>query len=136
MTMTRNEAEWAAVFLAAGELTRRGYSVSLTLGPNAPLADLVVRAPSGASFIVDVKGKCKPGSWMVKPKQPTPGLFYMLVRLGMSPTGIDRTADRFYIMSQTEALRLTKTNLKHPGLSGFTSAAAVKSLDDWSCLPT
>lgn len=44
------------------------------------LADLVVRAPSGASFIVDVKGNRKPGAWMVKPKQPTPGLFYMLVR--------------------------------------------------------
>ncbi|MDV3457695.1 hypothetical protein RZN05_11920 [Sphingomonas sp. HF-S4] len=135
MTMTRNEAEWAAVFLAAGELTRRGYSVSLTLGPNAPLADLVVRAPSGEAFIVDVKGKCKPGAWMVKPKSPTPGLFYMLVRLGMTSAGIDRAADRFYIMPQTEALRLTRTNVKHPALSGFTSAAASGSLDDWSCLP-
>lgn len=133
--MTRFEAEWAAVFLAAAELTRRNYSVSFTLGSNAPLADLVVRAPSGTSFIVDVKGKCKPGSWMVKPKDSTPGLFYMLVRLGMTSTGIDRSSDRFYIMPQTEALRLTKNNRKNPGLSGFTSESAASSLDNWTCLP-
>lgn len=134
--MTRNQAEWAAVFLAAGELTRRGHSVSFTVGPNAPLADLVVRAPSGTSFIVDVKGKCKPGSWVVKPKCPTADLFYVLVRLGMTSVGIDRSADRFYIMPQSEALRLTRINSKNPGLSGFTSKAAAKALGNWACLPT
>lgn len=134
--MTRNQAEWAAVFLAAAELTRRGHSVSFTLGPNAPLADLVVRSPAGVGYIVDVKGKCKPGSWVVKPKDATEGLFYMLVRLGMTPTGPDRSADRFYIMSQTTALGLTKVNDKHVGLSGFTSAAASASLDNWACLPS
>lgn len=119
--------------------SRRTHSTQLfcqlDLGPNAPLVDLVVRAPSGSAFIVDVKGKCKPGSWVVKPKAVTPGLFYMLVRLGMAPGGNDRNADRFYIMPQAEALRLTRTNAKNPGLSGFTSASAASSLDNWSCLP-
>lgn len=135
MTIVRNQAEWAAVFLAAAELTRRGHSVSFTLGLNAPLADLVVRSPEGVGYIVDVKGKCKPGSWLVKPKGATAGLYYILVRLGMTSTGSDRAADRFYIMSQATALTLTKVNEKNIGLSGFTSAAAFDSLDNWACLP-
>ncbi len=135
MAQTRNQTEWTAVFLAAAELSRRDYAVSFTLGPNAPLADLVVRAPSGISFIVDVKGKAKPGRWLVKPKVETPGLFYILVRLGMTPVGINRAADRFYIMTQREALLLTTTHSTHSGLSGFTSKSAAQSLDNWSCLP-
>ena len=81
MADARNQNEWTAVFLAAAELSRRGYSVALTLGPNAPLADLVVRSPQGENFIVDVKGKGRSGRWCVKPKVPTPNLFYILVRL-------------------------------------------------------
>ena len=85
MADTRNQNEWSAVFLAAAELSRRGYCVALTLGPNAPLADLVVRSPQGKNFIVDVKGKGRSGRWCVKPKAPTPNLFYILVRLGPGP---------------------------------------------------
>lgn len=80
MADKRNQNEWSAVFLAAAELSRRGYSVALTLGPNAPLADLLVRSPQGENFIVDVKGKGRSGRWCVKPKPPTPNLFYILVR--------------------------------------------------------
>lgn len=133
--MTREQAKWAAVFLAAGELTRRGYRVSFTLGQNEPLAELVVRAPSGKAFIVDVKGKCRPGRWVVKPKRKTPNLFYILVRLGMTPSGADREQDRFYVMDQTETARLTRLNAKTPALSGFSSSAAAASKDAWSRLP-
>lgn len=136
MADTRNQNEWSAVFLAAAELSRRGYCVALTLGPNAPLADLVVRSPQGKNFIVDVKGKGRSGRWCVKPKAPTPNLFYILVRLGMTSTGIDRRADTFFVMSQRTALQLTKPNRKNPSLSGFSSQAAAAAIDDWGCLPT
>ena len=135
MADTRNQNEWSAVFLAAAELSRRGYSVALTLGPNAPLADLVVRSLQGENFIVDVKGKGRSGRWCVKPKAPTPNLFYILVRLGMMPAGIDRRADTFLVMSQKTALQLTKPNRKNLGLSGFSSQAAAAAIDHWSCLP-
>lgn len=135
MSGLRNQYEWSAVFLAAAELSRRGHSVALTLGPNAPLADLVVRSPQGAHFIVDVKGKGRPGRWCVKPKEPTANLFYILVRLGMTPSGIDRNADRFYIMPQHISLELTRKNQRNPGLSGFSSRDASAYRDNWSCLP-
>jgi hypothetical protein len=135
MSLLRDQAEWAAVFLAAGELMRRGYRVSFTLGPNAPLADLVVRAPSGKTFIVDVKGKCRPGRWVVKPKTATPDLFYILVRLGMTSTGIDRDQDRFYVMEQSETARLIRLNQSNPSLSGFSSSVAAPYQDAWGTLP-
>jgi hypothetical protein len=135
MSLSRDQAEWAAVFLAAGELMRRGYRVSFTLGPNAPLADLVVRAPSGKTFIVDVKGKCRPGRWVVKPKASTPDLFYILVRLGMTPNGMDRVQDRFYVIEQAETTRLIRLNSSNPSLSGFSSSVAAPYQDAWERLP-
>ena len=136
MSLSRDQAEWTAVFLAAGELMRRGYRVSFTLGPNAPLADLVVRAPSGKAFLVDVKGKCRPGRWVVKPKAETPDLFYILVRLGMSPNGMDRSQDRFYVLDQGVAASLTRLNSNNPSLSGFSSSAAAPYQNGWERLPT
>ena len=136
MALSRDQIEWAAVFLAAGELMRRGYDVSFTLGPNAPLADLVVRSPRGRAFIVDVKGKCRPGPWRVKPKAQTPGLFYILVRLGMTTEGIDRGQDRFYVLGQAEAAGMTRLNSKNPGLSGFSSSAAAPYKEGWDRLPS
>lgn len=135
MSLMREQAEWTAVFLAAGELARRGFRVSFTLGQSAPLADLVVRAPSGKAFIVDVKGKCRPGRWVVKPKDQTPDLFYILVRLGMTPAGIARANDRFFVMDQAETARLTRINAATPSLSGFSSQAAAASQDAWDRLP-
>lgn len=135
MSLAREQVEWTAVFLAAGELARRGYRVSFTLGQNAPLADLVVRAPSGKAFIVDVKGKCRPGRWVVKPKPVTPDLYYILVRLGMTPAGAARAEDRFYVMDQAETARLTRCNAKNPGLSGFSSQTATPLQDAWDRLP-
>lgn len=135
MSMTREQAEWAAVFLAAAELTRRGYRVSFTLGQNAPLADLVVRAPSRKAFIVDVKGKCRPGRWVVKPKIHTPDLFYILVRLSIAPIGAAPGEDRYYVLDQAEATRLTRVNTTNPALSGFSSQAASASRNAWGILP-
>lgn len=85
MTDARTEAEWTAVFLAAAELTRRGHRVNLTLGPDAPLADLVVRTPGGSDIIVDVKGKRRTGERVVQSKPKTPELFLVLGRLGRRP---------------------------------------------------
>jgi hypothetical protein len=47
--------QWTSTFFAAGELTRRGYLVTITHG-NARFVDLLVQSPSGESFSIDVKG--------------------------------------------------------------------------------
>jgi hypothetical protein len=38
--------QWAAQFLVAAELTRRGHTGAFTMGNNTPVADLMVGAPS------------------------------------------------------------------------------------------
>jgi hypothetical protein len=52
----RVQTQWAAQFLAASELVRRGYTVSFTMGNHTPDADLMVGAPSYRQFWIDVKG--------------------------------------------------------------------------------
>jgi hypothetical protein len=47
--------QWAAQFAIAAELSRRGYTVALTLG-NARALDIICTAPSGLTFRVEVKG--------------------------------------------------------------------------------
>ena len=54
---SRPSAQWTAQFLVASELSRRGYTVSFTMGSNTPLADLMVASPQGEHFWIDVKGQ-------------------------------------------------------------------------------
>jgi hypothetical protein len=65
------QTQWLAQFLVAAELTRRGYTVTLSLG-NCPVIDLMVRVPgTNASFVVDVKGTSNKysGWWMSRKEQ-------------------------------------------------------------------
>jgi hypothetical protein len=54
---------WAARFLVAAELERRGYRVSLT-DENMPGFDLSVTTPTAEQFVVDVKGLGSSTPWL------------------------------------------------------------------------
>jgi hypothetical protein len=72
-------SQWSGQFFAAGELARRGYRVSFTLG-NAPSTDLVAVSAKGYQFKVEVKTVRKYGnSWLVKSVPRDSDLYYMLV---------------------------------------------------------
>ena len=102
--------QWAAQFLVAAELERRGYVVTFTMGHATPVADLMVGHESGEQFWVDVKGLGKPNSWFGKPKPARSKLFYVLVLVGR-----ERAADRFFILTQAEWNRLIEDYEKgHP----------------------
>jgi hypothetical protein len=58
---------WAAQFLVAAELERRGYFVSFT-HENTPDFDLSVTSPTGEHFVVDVEGLDSSTSWLGKGK--------------------------------------------------------------------
>ena|SRR5436190_20768024 len=88
---------WAARFLAAAELERRGYRVTLS-AEDAPGFDLSVTSATGEQFVVDVKGLASVGTpWLglIKPRRRD--LFYILVFVGP-----DRSDDRFFILEQLE----------------------------------
>src|SRR5712691_4568380 len=77
----RLRTQWATQFLVASELVRRDYTVSFTMGNQTPNADLMVGAPSGKQFWIDVKGLYAKNAWLVSPKATFPNLYYVLVYL-------------------------------------------------------
>lgn len=137
----RATSQWAAQFLVASELVRRGYTVSFTMGNHTPDADLMVRSPNDELFLVDVKGQRQKGPWLVRPKNQVKALFYILVYLAPLPKGNDpRKPDEFFVLTQQEASELAKAHLAtHPHdkgiFPGFGWKAAEPSRDKWHKLP-
>ena len=137
----RARTQWAAQFLAAAELVRRGYTVSFTMGNHTPMADLMVGAPSGRQFWVDVKGLASKAAWLVKPKLEHPSLFYILVYLApLAEHGKVRAPDRFFVMSQNQVNQLVDQYQRAPPtnrgtMPGFRWTDAHLFEDEWRKLP-
>ena len=133
--------QWAAQFLVAAELTRRGYTVSFTMGNNTPVADLMVGASSGKMFWVDVKGLAQKSPWLLRPKANRPDLYYILVYLTpLANQPNVRQPDRFFVLTQPEANTLVSNYAKaHPGdkgtMPGFGFNDPRAAEDAWHKLP-
>ena len=106
----REQTQWAATYLVAAELTRRGYRVGWPMG-NAPSKDLLVESPEGEKFEVDVKGGSYKSSvksyWHPVQKQRfdgnvSPSLYFIFVRVDPDPNA---SAD-FSIVSHQELVNL------------------------------
>src|SRR5437764_7085007 len=94
---------WAARFLAAAELERRGCRVALS-AEDAPGFDLSVTSATGEQFVVDVKGlACLGTPWLgiIKPRRRD--LFYILVFVVQT---VAMTAFSFY--SSWSGMHLSK----------------------------
>lgn len=91
----------AAQFLAASELVRRYYAVSLQMGNNRPDAGLIVGTQTGTQFSVEVKGLTSDNEWLVTATQRRPGSYHIVVRVDDT-----RDQDRFFIVPQSEVNRL------------------------------
>lgn len=76
------KSQWSGQFFVAGELTRRGYWVSIPLG-NAPSTDIIAVSPKGEHFRVEVKTKTLDRySWWIKDARVDSNLYYVLVVRG------------------------------------------------------
>ncbi len=134
--------QWAAQFLVAAELARRGYTVAFTMGNNTPVADLMVGAANGKQFWVDVKGQISKSPWLVTKKAAREDLYYILVYLSPEAQGkYTRQPDIFFVLRQSEANGLVDKYAKeHPGDSGKVPGFRFKDPgrfeDAWSKLPT
>lgn len=128
--------QWAAQFLAAGELVRHGYDIAFTMGNTTPVADLMVGYPrTGGQFWVDVKGGRNRNEWGAKHKQTRENLFYILVSVGS-----DRKQDRFFALDQTEYNGLIERyDRSHPKARrkgiGFRFQDAEPFEGNWNKLP-
>ena len=134
--------QWAAQFLVASELVRRGYRVAFTMGNHTADADLMVHSPStNSTFLVDVKGQKGSSGWLVRRKASNDRLFYILVRLApQNDGGTERGVDKFYVMNQEETNGLIdKFRADHPGKGGTTQGFGYRYpqrfLNGWSTLP-
>lgn len=91
----------AAQFLAASELVRRYYAVSLQMGNNTRDAGLIVGTQTGAQFSVEVKGLTSDNEWVITPTHSRPSSYHIVVRVDDT-----RDQDRFFIVPQSEVNRL------------------------------
>jgi hypothetical protein len=140
--MTRNDkryrTQWAAQFFVAGELTRRGYLISLTLG-NAPDVDLFAVSGSGNKFMIDVKGLSSKNFWLIKESEVRDDLYYVLVYIPAQ----DQQPE-YYIFSSSELMNAIKS-LKERTLSagkkwvesgsGINWGTALTNKSCWNILP-
>ena len=134
-TQKTNRTQWTAQFLTAGELARRFYTVSFTMGNHTPVADLIVGSPSGHQFWVDVKGLSSRNFWLLHEKPAHVNLFYVLVYV--DPT---REGDLFFVLSQANANSLIRAyirdnpKMKHQ-MVGFNWTTPHRFKDAWETLP-
>ena len=132
--MARHHTQWAAQFAVASELCKRGCDVSFTMGNCTPLADLLVLAPSGETFLVDVKGLAGRNFWQIRPKPLRANLYYVLC---LVPGG---ALNRYFPMTQA-ALNEHLVAYQNSGVryderfSGMNWGTAVAHEDDWAALP-
>lgn len=106
------QTQWAATYLVAAELTRRGYRVGWPMG-NAPIKDLLVESPKGQRFEVDVKGgtygPLVKSYWHPVQADRVKGqylssLFFIFVRVDPNPSN----PCEFFILSHQELINLHK----------------------------
>lgn len=138
----RYRVQWAAQFFAAAELTRKGYTVSFTLG-NAPETDLHVSNPkTGKQFRVDVKGHGTKNFWEIRKRESKKDLFYILVDIfEESPNycilSSKETMDEWnnYYEHIREVRRAKGTEFPKDYRWGITHTQAIKYEDKWGKLP-
>jgi len=134
---TRYRTQWAAQFFAAGELTRRGYLVSLTFG-NAAVSDLLVQSPTGAMLTVDVKGQSSRNFWLVQRRLPIPDHYFVLVYL---PAKL--APPRYFVLASNELMQRRseyETRMRARGryrddLGGINWSTALEYESRWDSLP-
>jgi len=108
MTST-NTAHLAGEFLVAGELSRRGYPIAITMG-NAKAVDIYAEAKD-ERIKVDAKASRLKTSWPVKGTSIVRDVFYIFVNLRSVKEVSNNLAPEYFIIKGEEihAKHLIKT---------------------------
>ena len=118
----RNTSHLAGEFLVAGELSRRGYPVSITMG-NAKSIDIYVETKTGSVFVDAKAGKAK-GNWPITEENvrrgAEKGLYYIFVYLQTAKRiEKDNTPPEYFIVKSDEIIKkdLIKTWKTRQGIT-------------------
>jgi predicted polyphosphate/ATP-dependent NAD kinase len=96
----KNTTHLAGEFLVAGELARRGYAVSLTMG-NAKSVDLYAESPKGV-LKIDAKAGRSKGNWPISKKQVEQDVYYIFVHLGTVKQIKNNVKPEYFIVTGKE----------------------------------
>jgi len=99
----KNTAHLAGEFLVAGELSRRGYPVSITMG-NAKSVDIYAEAGNNILFNVDAKASRVKTDWLISGKAVRKDIFYIFVYLRKAEEVNKNLAPEYFIAKGEELL--------------------------------
>lgn len=109
----KNTSHLAGEFLVAGELSRRGYPVSITMG-NAKSVDIYADTRDGV-IKVDAKGSRRKGNWPIASSSVDQDVYYIFVYLQNK----NEKFPEYYITSGKEIIssKLIKTWKTRQGIT-------------------
>ena len=132
--VSKNTSHLAGEFLVAGELSRRGYPVSITFG-NAKSVDIYVDARE-RTIKVDAKAGRGKGNWPIKKSSVEEDVYYIFVYL-QTPNKIkENVAPEYFVVSGKEILskNLIRTWKTRQGVT-YSTLNTTDYKERWDKLP-
>ncbi len=99
---TKNTTHLAGEFLVAGELSRRGYPVSITMG-NAKSVDIYAESEKRVIKIDAKAGRAK-GNWPIAENSVKKDVWYIFVHLRTDKQIKDNMPPEYFVVSGREIL--------------------------------
>ena len=131
----RNTSHLAGEFLVAGELSRRGYAVSITMG-NAKAVDIHADTSERGTIKIDAKAGRAKGNWPIAKSSVQEDLYYVFVHL-QTKNKIERNPPEYFVASGKEILSkdLIKTWKTRQGIP-YKTLNAREYRERWNKLPS
>ena len=132
----KNTSHLAGEFLVAGELARRGYPVSITMG-NAKAIDIHADTLGRKKTIrIDAKATRSKTSWPISEDAVEEGIFYIFVNLRTEKEIKENIKPEYFITTKKEIIshKLIKAWII-PGIP-YTSLKNIKYEERWDKLPS
>ena len=128
--ISKNTTHLAGEFLVAGELSRRGYPVSITMG-NAKSVDIYAEAKQGV-FKIDAKAGRSKSNWPITKSSVKDDTYYIFVYL---PTNATEPPQYFVVAgNEITSKRLITTWKTRQGIT-YSSLNTPIYREKWDKLP-
>lgn len=131
-----NTAHLAGEFLVAGELSRRGYPVSITIG-NAKSVDIYAEAEQTV-IKIDAKASRLKTSWPIFEKAVRNDIFYIFVNLRTVKEVDKKLAPEYFIVKGEEILSNKLINTNWRSMQGilYSTLNTEEYRERWDKLPS
>jgi len=125
VVLEKNQTGIAAEFCVAGELSRKGFNVSITFG-NTKSIDLLIEK-NDATTAIQVKGiqRTKSICWNFDKTKVKNGIIYILVNLHVDKP--DSTPE-YFVLTSEEALTLFKDTPKEKNKRTYLDYSTLKKM--------